>query len=75
MINDEELKHKPRELLAATGLKQNEFEALWEAFAESDEERYPAQRTVSGQARQRRKGGGNKSKRARLEDKRLFSFV
>ncbi len=75
MINYEELKHKPRELLAATGLKQNEFEALLEAFAESYEERYPAQRTMSGQARQRRKGGGNKSKLARLEDKLLFILV
>jgi len=45
------------------------------AFAESYEEHYPAHQTVSGQVRRRRKGGGNKSKLARLEDKLLFILV
>ena len=75
MLNYQEVKNKPRELLAATGLKQNEFEALLRAFAESYEEHYPAHRTVSGEERQRRKGGGNKSKLANVEDKLLFILV
>ena len=75
MINYEALKNKPRELLAATGLKTKEFEALLLAFAASYEAHYPADRTVSGQARQRRKGGGNKSKLASIEDKLLFILV
>ena len=33
MLHYEELKNKPREMLAATGLKANEFEALLVALA------------------------------------------
>ena len=75
MLNYQELKNKPRELLSATGLKADEFEALLSAFAASYEEQNAAHRTVSGQERQRRKGGGNKSKLASMEDKRLFILV
>ena len=72
MINYEALKDKPRDVLAATGLKVNEFEALLVAFGESYEERYPRNQTMQGQGRQRGKGGGNKSKLDRIEDKLLF---
>jgi hypothetical protein len=75
MLNYEELKNKPRELLAATGLKAEEIEALLKVFAESYEEHYPVHRTVSGEVRQRRKGGGNKSKLSSIEDKLLFILV
>lgn len=75
MINYQELKNKPRELLAATGLKADEFEVLLRAFVESYEEQYPAHRTVSGQERQRCKGAGNKSKLGSMEDKLLFILV
>ena len=75
MLTYEELKNKPRELLAATGLKANEFEALLEAFGKGYEGRYPAEQTVEGQARQRRKGGGNKSKLTGMADKLLFILV
>ena len=75
MLKYQELKTKPRELLAATGLNADEFEALLTAFAESYEEAHPEHRTVSGEVRQRRKGGGNKSKLGTLEDKLLFILV
>lgn len=75
MLNYKDLKNKPRELLAATGLRPNEFEALLRVFAESYEEQYPAHQTVGGQVRQRRRGGGNKSKLANIEDKLLFMLV
>lgn len=75
MLTYEELKNKPRELLAGTGLKADEFEAVLKAFAEAYQERYPAQQTVSGQARQRGQGGGNKGKLHRMEDKLLFILV
>src|SRR5437762_534672 len=75
MLTYEDLKNKPRELLAVTGLKQNEFEALLAAFGAAYEEHYPANETVTGQARQRRKGGGNKGKLCRMEDKLLFVLV
>jgi hypothetical protein len=32
MLKYEDLEHRPKESLAATGLKQNEFEALLAAF-------------------------------------------
>lgn len=75
MLTYEELKNKPRELLAATGLKQDEFEGLLKAFAEAYQESYPAQETVTGQVRQRRQGGGNKGKLSRMDDKLLFILV
>jgi hypothetical protein len=75
MLTYEELKNKRRELLAATGLKQDEFETLLKGFAEAYQERYPAEQTVTGQVRQRRQGGGNKGKLRRMEDKLLFILV
>jgi Helix-turn-helix of DDE superfamily endonuclease len=75
MLTYEELKNKPRELLAATSLKQDEFEALLVAFAKSYEEHYPADRTMEGQVRQRRKGGGNKPRLSDMADKLLFILV
>lgn len=75
MLKYNELKDKPRELLAATGLKRDEIEALVVAFAKAYTEHYPDNQTVEGQARQRGKGGGNKSNLAGLEDKLLFILV
>jgi hypothetical protein len=75
MLHYKDLKNKPRELLAATGLKANEFEALLVAFAEAYEEHYPAEQTMEGQPRQRRKGGGNKGALRVMADKLLFVLV
>ncbi len=75
MLNYEDLKKKPRELLAATGLKQDEYAALLAVFVESYWQNYPANRTKEGQPRQRREGGGNKGKLAKFEDKLLFILV
>lgn len=75
MLNYNELKHKPRELLAATGLKQDEIETLLSAFGEAYQAQYPAQQTMTGQARQRRQGAGNKGKLRHLEDKLLFILI
>jgi hypothetical protein len=69
------LKHKPRELLAATGLKQDEFEALLVEFEKAYAAAIPKQQTQAGQARQRRVGGGNKSKLGSMADKLLFILV
>jgi hypothetical protein len=75
MLHYKDLKNKPRELLAATGLKANEFEALLVAFAQAYEEHYPAEQTMEGQPRQRRKGGGNKGALRVMADKLLFVLV
>ena len=75
MLHYEELKNKPRELLAATGLKANEFEALLLAFSKAYETHYRADQTMDGQPRQRQKGGGNKGPLTEIADKLLFSLV
>ena len=75
MLTYKELKNKPRELLTATGLKQDEFEGVLKVFAECYQERYAGQQTVSGQVRQRRQGGGNQGKLRQMEDKLLFILV
>lgn len=61
--------------MAATGLKREEIEALAVAFAKAYGEHYPDNQTIEGQARQRGKGGGNKSKLSSLEDQLLFILV
>lgn len=75
MLTYEELKHKPRELLAATGLKQDEFEALLVMFEEVYEKAQPKDRTRTGQVRQRKVGAGNKSNLQTIADKLLFILV
>src|SRR5258708_28934916 len=75
MLTYEDLKNKPRELLAATSLKADEFEALLVSFGEAYAAAYPDQQTIAGHARQRGKGGGNKGKLWRLEDKLVFILV
>src|SRR5258706_11072288 len=75
MLTYKELKNKPRELLAAAGLKQDEFEGVLKVFAESYQERYTGQQTVTGQVRQRGQGGGHQGKLRQMEDKLLFILV
>jgi hypothetical protein len=75
MLNYETLKTKPRELLAATGLKREEIEPLLEVFKQEYAKAYPAEKTMEGKVRQRRKGGGNKGALHRDEDKLLFILV
>jgi hypothetical protein len=75
MLKYEDLKERPKELLAATGLKSDEMAVLLVAFAEAYAESYPEDRTMEGQRRQRGKGGGNKGNLTKLEDQVLFILV
>lgn len=75
MLKYEDLKNRPKELLAATGLKPGEMAALWVAFVEAYAEAYPVERTMEGQLRQRGKGAGNKGNLAKHEDQLLFILV
>ena len=75
MLTYEELKDKPRELLAATGLKREEIDKLLEIFSQEYAKAYPAERTIEGKARKRRQGGGNKGVLRGAEDKLLFMLV
>lgn len=75
MLKYEDLKNKPKELLAATGLKREEIEALLVRFGEAYTKQYPAGHTLEGKTRQRRVGGGRKGKLACLADKLLFILI
>jgi hypothetical protein len=75
MLTYTQLKDKAKELLAATGLKQAEFERLLPVFAAKYAAQYSADQTLEGKPRQRRRGGGVKGKLARIEDKLLFILV
>jgi len=75
MLNYENLKKKPRELLAATGLTQEEIEILLPNFASAYEKLYPSGLTYNLKERQRAVGGGLQSKLSRTEDKLLFILV
>lgn len=75
MLNYEDLKHRPKELLAATGLTVQEFEELLPVFSETYEARFASEQTVEGQRRQRRAGGGGKATLWSAADKLLFSLI
>ena len=75
MITYEKLKTKPKEFLAATGNTLAEFERLLPAFSNAYQREYPMDKTVAGQIRQRRVGGGAKGKLAQMADKLLFILV
>lgn len=75
MLKYEDLKHRPKELLAATGLNQAEFEALLVTFETVYSERYSGDKTVEGQVRQRRGGAGRKGSLVGMADKLLFVLV
>lgn len=75
MLKYEDLKNRPKELRAATGLNVDEFEALLAVFAEAYEASTPADETVDGKPRQRRRGGGGQPTLSAMNDKLLFILV
>ena len=75
MLRYNQLKTRPREFLAATGLKPAEFEQLLPAFTAAYAQQYPTARTIEGKARQRQMGAGAKAKLDTMADKLLFILV
>ncbi len=75
MLTYAELKEKPKEFLAATGLHVEEFQRILPKFREKLAALVPAERTKKGSARQRRVGAGPKEKLQSVEDKLLFILV
>ena len=75
MLSYNKLQNRPREFLAATGLTLAEFEKLLPAFQAAYDQKYPPDRTLDGQARQRRAGAGAKGKLPNWADKLLFILV
>ena len=75
MLIYNELKNKPREFLAATGLKLDEFEQLLPAFQTAYGKKYPPNLTQAGKTRQRQIGGGATGALPKSEDKLFFILV
>ena len=75
MLIYDELKTKPRKLLALTGLTPNEFEDLLPAFERAYLRIYAPAKTMVGQARKRKPGAGRKGSLDRIEQKLLFALV
>lgn len=75
MLNYDDLKEKPREFLAATGLTQQEFEILLPNFLVAEEKLYPQNLTLAGALRQRSIGAGRKGSLTKPEDRLLFILV
>jgi len=75
MLIYNELKNKPREFLAAPGLKLDEFEKLLPVFQTAYEQKYPPNLTQAGKTRQRQIGGGATGALPKSEDKLFFILV
>lgn len=75
MIEYVKLKEKPREFLAATGLRNEEFECLLPSFEKCYEESLPKKTKPSKKKKQRAAGGGRKSTLKSMSDKLLFILV
>jgi hypothetical protein len=75
MLSYNQLKDRPRDFLAATGLTLDEFQQLLPAFQGAYEQRYPDALTRTGTPRQRRPGGGAKGILQPWEDQLLFILV
>ena len=71
MINYDDLKNKPKEFLAVTGLTHEEFLHLLPTFALIYQDQ-TAEQTTEGKLRQRQPGAGVKGKLAPIESKLLF---
>jgi Helix-turn-helix of DDE superfamily endonuclease/DDE superfamily endonuclease len=75
MLIYNELKNRPREFLAATGLKLDEFEQWLPTFRMAYEQKYPPHLTQEGKIRQRQIGGGATGALPKIEDKLFFILV
>ena len=74
MLTYEQLKDRPREFLAATGLTRAEFDQLLPAFQAAERTRY-ADLTREDKPRQRQPGGGARGMLDTATDRLLFILV
>ena len=75
MLKYLELKEKPREFLAATGLTDEEFQAVLPSFAECYEQARPPKPKPTKKKKPRARGGGRRGQLPELADKLLFILV
>jgi hypothetical protein len=75
MLTYSELKEKPKEFLAATGLMVDEFELILPVFGRKYSELFTPGMNRKGKPRQRKEGGGIKERMRTDADKLLFILV
>jgi hypothetical protein len=75
MLKYAELKEKPKEFLAATGLTGEEFQCLLPTFEKCYEQLSAKKPKPTTKQKQRRAGGGRKSRFENLSDKLLFILI
>jgi hypothetical protein len=75
MLKYLELKEKPREFLAATGLTDDEFQALLQAFEKCYQGALPPKPKPPKKKKQRARGGGRRGQLPTSADKLLFILV
>ncbi len=75
MSQYDEIKEKPREFLAATGITDKEFQVLLPTFEKSYELSLSRKPKKTAKKKQRARGGGRKSKLATSSDKLFFILV
>ena len=75
MIRYDQLKEKPKQFLAATGLTVAEFQQILPVFTENLAALHPPKLTKRGTPRQRQAGAGPKGNLRTDEDKLLFILV
>ena len=75
MLTYTNLRDRPREFLAATGLTHDEFMRVLPTFVVAYTACYPLDQTWQGKVRQRQVGGGAKGLLSQMEDKLLFILV
>jgi hypothetical protein len=75
MLEYLKLKEKPREFLAATGLTDEEFQALLPTFEKCYKLLLPTKPKPTKKKKQRASGGGRRSNLTEMSDKLLFILV
>lgn len=75
MLKYLELREKPREFLAATGLTDEEFQILLPTFAQCYVASLPPKAKPPNKKKPRARGGGRRGQLPKLEDKLLFLLV
>ena len=75
MLQYDEIKEKPREFLAATSLRLDEFECLLPTFETCYELSLPLKPKPPKKKKQRARGGGRQGKLPKISDKLFFILV
>jgi hypothetical protein len=75
MLTYKALKNNTRKFVSLTSLTPEEFDFLLPAFERTYVKAYPVSKTMTGEKRKRKAGGGRKGTLGSLEQKLLFALV